>query len=155
MLSDRDNSLPAAELERLESESHGRLRFLKRYHLENYFLEPTVIAEVFRNLTPESHWLRDAEKIRMELVALASDLIPVAINLWLGTQVRSQIGEVDISLNDVNGKDLDWFRSQLAPRLQTELARVSTFLDPHPLRPRSSVSGPSYKAPSQHPTVGR
>jgi hypothetical protein len=129
MLSDRDNSLPTQELQRLESESQGRLRFLKRYHLENYFLEPALLSEVFRNLTESDHWLRDAEKIRQELVTLASELIPVAVNLWLGTQVRSYIGEVDVFLKHTNGKDLAWFQSQLKPRLQTELGRVSSYLD--------------------------
>jgi hypothetical protein len=129
MLSDRDNSLPTPALKSLEVDSHGRLRFLKRCHLENYFLEPAVIADVFREFTSTGHWLRDTEQVHRQLVTLASELIPVAVNLWLGTQVRSYIGEIDISLKGVNGKDLDWFRKELRPRLQTELHRVSSHLD--------------------------
>ena len=48
MLCDRD-SAPVSEIPTLETQANGRLKFLNRYHLENYFLNAEVIARMLSN----------------------------------------------------------------------------------------------------------
>lgn len=62
MLCDMD-AADAEDIAKLQQETNGRLRFLGKYHLENYFLDATVIARMFEDLEPEASWLRSPTMI--------------------------------------------------------------------------------------------
>ena len=130
MLADRDNSLPEAVLADLELKAKGRLRFLPRLHLENYFLDEAVLAAAFADLSPASDWRRDPAQIRERLLVLARDLIPLAVNRWLGTQLRALVGEVDVTLKGVTHPSPAAFLADLAVRVTAEQARLSSHMSP-------------------------
>jgi hypothetical protein len=128
MLADRDNSLPEAVLADLEAQAKGRLKFLPRLHLENYFLDEFVLASAFEDLSPVSDWRRDPAQIRERLLSLARDLIPLAVNRWLGAQLRALVGEVDVTLKGVTHPSPDAFLADLAPRVSAENKRLSSHM---------------------------
>lgn len=129
MLADRDSSLPATDLSQLEKTSGGRLRFLPRYHVENYFLDEATITGIFREMVPPEHWLRNQDEIRRKLIRIARECVPLAVNLSLSTQIRTQIGEVDASLKGVVGMQRDEFVQKIVPRAAEEEKRINGFLD--------------------------
>jgi hypothetical protein len=130
MLADRDTSLPEPELASLEAQAKGRLKFLPRMHIENYFLDGPTIAAAFRDLVGVDSWLRDASAIEARLREIAREAIPVAVNMWLSTQIRSAVGEIDVSLKDVNRKSLPELIAMIPARIADENRRVSRYLDP-------------------------
>jgi ABC-type cobalamin/Fe3+-siderophores transport system ATPase subunit len=121
MLADRDSSLPEGVLRDLEAQSSGRLRFLPRLHVENYFLHERTIAAAFGNLVPASDWRRNPDAISEKLRNLATAAIPLAVNRWLSTQLRSLVGELDISVKGVQGMNRDQLvtATQLAAKGET------------------------------------
>jgi AAA domain, putative AbiEii toxin, Type IV TA system len=129
MLADRDNSLPDTVLEELEARANGRLRFLRRLQVENYFLEEEVLAEAFTHLVPPDDWRRRPEEIHDQLVNLARAVIPQSVNLWLSTRLRSLVGDLDVSLRGPVAATLDELANNLRPILDREGQRISEHLD--------------------------
>ena len=132
MFADRDNSLPEDILADLEAQGKGRLKFLPRLHLENYFLDEFVMAAAFEDLAPVSDWRRDPAQIRERLSSIATplsrDLIPLAVNRWLGAQLRALVGEVDVTLKGVTHPSPESFLADLAPRVSAENKRLSSHI---------------------------
>jgi len=128
MLADRDNSLPEEVLTDLESKSRGRLAFLPRLHLENYFLDEFLIADAFCDLAPPSDWRRNPSQVRDRLLALAKSLIPLAVNRWLGTRIRALVGEIDVTIKGNAHQTPEKFLSELIPRVEAEQSRLATHL---------------------------
>lgn len=128
MLADRDNSLPEAYLTELEGRGGGRLRFLPRLHVENYFLDEETLAVAFSNLVAENDWRRDPAAIRMRLLELARALIPVAVNRWLGMQLRSLVGEIDVSVKGAHAFDRDGLIAATIDVAKNESRRTGEFL---------------------------
>jgi hypothetical protein len=79
VLCDGDASVNPAKMQELETKSQGRLRRLPRYHIENYFLDGAVLAQVFKGLqdSPDS-WLCNSDRIEERLRELASPLVSYA-----------------------------------------------------------------------------
>jgi ABC-type cobalamin/Fe3+-siderophores transport system ATPase subunit len=129
MLADRDNSLPEEDLKRLENESGGRLRFLPRYHIENYFLDEVTIADSFTDLVSPDSWLRDPTQVKARLREITKPCIATSVNLWLGAQLRALVGDVDVSAKRVEGMDLETFTGAALAKLDEEARRVDSTLD--------------------------
>lgn len=129
MLADRDTSLPESLLAQLEQQANGRLRFLSRMHVENYFLDSPTIAAAFSDLVGADSWLRDPAGIDDRLRAMARESIPIAVNMWLSTQIRSQLGEIDVALKDVDRKSEAELLAMLPDRVAEEEQRIAKFLD--------------------------
>jgi len=125
MLADRDSSLPEDVLRELESRSVGRLRFLARLHVENYFLNETTIAAAFENFVPATDWRRNSDAIREKLMNLAAAAIRLAVNRWLSTQLRSLVGELDISIKGVQGMTRDRLLTAIQGSARGEIARIT------------------------------
>jgi len=100
MLCDRD-SAPVSEIPTLETQANGRLKFLNRYHLENYFLNAEVIARMFVELEPPGSWLRDAAAIEQRLREIARESLSYATALIVSTQIRRRVGNVTLMPRDV------------------------------------------------------
>ncbi len=130
MLSDRDASIPDAKLHELETTSCGRLRFLKRYHIENYFLDEETIAELFRDLAGPTDWTCDPAQVNVRLRAIAGDSIGHAVNLWVSMHVRSALGRVDLSLSDGSLGDVEEYVAAIQTRAGEETGRITTRLAP-------------------------
>jgi len=129
MLADRDNSLPENYLTELEERSAGRLRFLPRVHIENYFLDEATIAVAFADLVPRGDWRRDPVAIRERLHALARAAIPIAVNRWIGTHLRALVGDIDLSIKGCDRMSRDEMATAAEQAASTELGRIARCLD--------------------------
>lgn len=107
MLCDADAVPPGRDVGKLVEMSHGRLRVLKRYHLENYFLESSVIARIFEpfeTASSERAWLRKSEEIDARLKIIASEILSYAAALIVSAHFRERVGNVDLMPSNCHGK---------------------------------------------------
>lgn len=111
------------------SPSTSRLRRLKKYHLENYFLNGEIWASAFEKLEDEESWLRDPEKIEAKLLELAKEVVPYAVALRVANKVRENVGNVSIMPKDIHGANLGKLLDAFHKRLGIEGTRVSVELD--------------------------
>lgn len=128
MISDHDSSLPEKVITDLVSKSSGRLAFLPAYHLENYFLDENIISKMFQKMESEDSWLRNPEQIRDKLKQLARDSVPYAIQLWLGSFLRSRVGEIEVTVKGIDRMDSKEYISQLEEPILKEQTRVNSIL---------------------------
>jgi ABC-type cobalamin/Fe3+-siderophores transport system ATPase subunit len=128
MISDGDSNLPDQVMKELVAKSSGRLAFLPRYHLENYFLDENIISQTFEEMESEGSWLRDPKQIRERLKQIAKESLPYTINLWLGSSLRSKVGEIEVSIKGVDGMNLDDYTKQLEEPILKEHKRIGTVL---------------------------
>lgn len=122
MLCDRD-SAPFGE------RSDSRLRVLGKYHLENYFLDEWVWANVFESMEPEVSWLRDPAAIRSLFREAAASLVPYATALATSTIFRQAAGNVDIMPKGVDRASDDQVVALLSAAASSESNRVGNSLD--------------------------
>jgi len=128
MISDGDSNLPDQVIKDLEVKSSGRLAFLPRYHLENYFLDENIISQMFDTMEPKDSWLLDPKQVRGRLKEIAKQSIPYAIQLWLGSSLRSKVGEIEVSIKGVEGMSLVDYTKQLEEPILREHKRIGTVL---------------------------
>jgi len=128
MLCDGDSNLPQQVMDELVTKSSGRLVFLPRYHIENYFLEESIISQIFGKMESGDSWLRDPKQIRERLKQIAKESLPYTINLWLGSSLRSKVGEIEVSIKGVDGMNLDDYTKQLEEPILKEHKRIGTVL---------------------------
>lgn len=110
MIGDRDNSLSPDRLAKVESESSGRLRFLKRYHLENYFLDENTLSRVFQAMEPPESWLREPMEIRKRLRQCAKEAAPLAMQTWANAYLRGRTPRPWPELKLGEARDFSAFR---------------------------------------------
>jgi predicted ATP-binding protein involved in virulence len=134
MLCDRD-SAQQTELAQLESTSGGKLRFLKKYHLENYFLDSRVISKMFEDQVPSESWLRDPIKIEKQLRDLASESLSYASALIVSDQIRRSVGNVSVMPKGNHDKPAGELADLVEQRSAEELQRVQSSLAANSLRP--------------------
>jgi hypothetical protein len=128
MLCDRDIA-DTAQVDAMERRAGGRLQYLRRYHLENYFLDATALAKVFEDIEPEGSWLRDEAAIEERLRAFAIEAIPYAVGLIVSAQVRRDVGNASILPKGLQKQDVDTLVALIVGRASDELQRVGTSLD--------------------------
>jgi hypothetical protein len=104
------------------------MRVLKRYHLENYFLDADVLAQCFSGMEPADSWLRQPERIEACLREVAGSLLGYAVALVEAKRFRDAVGNVDVTPGGVHSMT----REELAAAFQTssevELQRVNRSL---------------------------
>jgi|HubBroStandDraft_1064217.scaffolds.fasta_scaffold00671_19 predicted ATPase len=127
MLCDRD-SADHDEILALQTDAKQRLRFLDRYHLENYFLEPAIIAKMFEDLEPDGSWLRDPTRIEAKLREIALNSLSYATALITSARIRRRVGNVSIMTKGVHGLNVDELAAAIVGKANSELARVQTAL---------------------------
>ncbi|MDX2057239.1 MAG: ATP-binding protein [Gemmatimonadales bacterium] len=130
MLCDRDAVPITAGQSGLEERSRRRLRLLPRYHLENYFLDPTVLAAVFQDLEPPDSWLRDEKAIAGKLRDIATQHASTAVALTVAAELRAQVGNVDLMPKGVHNVSLDELIALFVAPCREEVGRVTRQLDP-------------------------
>jgi len=128
MICDGDSNLSDEMMKELAAKSSGRLAFLPRYHLENYFLDEGIISQTFGSMEPEGSWLRDPRQIRDKLRQIAKAYIPYAVQLWLGSSLRSKVGEIEVSVRGVEGMGIGDYTGQLEEPILRESRRIGTAL---------------------------
>jgi ABC-type cobalamin/Fe3+-siderophores transport system ATPase subunit len=110
--------------------SSDRLAVLPRYHLENYFLDETVWAQVFEELEPEGSWLRDSTQIGTRLIALAREQVSLAVALRVAAEIRQEAGNVTAMPKEINGLTEEELVAKVRGTLEREKARLQGVLDP-------------------------
>jgi predicted ATPase len=128
MISDHDSSLPKSELSELNKNSGGRLAFLPRYHLENYFLDENVISKMFEKIEPDGNWLRNSQEVKEKFKMLALESIPYTVQLWLKAFLQAKAGIINISIKDVEKMDLNEYLNQLPNAFTQEQKRIESIL---------------------------
>jgi predicted ATPase len=128
MLCDRD-AADGAEIETLEEGANGRLRFLKRYHLENYFLDAAVISSMFADLEAEGSWLRDPCEIENRLRGIAKNMIGYAVALIVSARIRRRVGNVDVMVKASHEMSCDQLMNAIRSRTEMEFERVQDALE--------------------------
>jgi energy-coupling factor transporter ATP-binding protein EcfA2 len=128
MLSDRD-ALPLDDSAEIERKGAGRIRLLKRYHLENYFLDEHTIAKVFEPLTPDGDRLRSPDVIRSLLKSIARKHASYATALSASAFFREEVGNVDLMPAGCNGKTAAELAKLVIERSRQERGRVMGLLD--------------------------
>lgn len=128
MLCDRD-ALPLNDPSKLEAESGRHVRLLKRYHLENYFLDEKTIAKVFETLTSDGDWLRSPSKVRAALLDIARQYVSYAAALMTAAHFREIIGNVDIMPKGCHGKTANELAALVLERADGEKSRVTKGLE--------------------------
>ncbi len=127
MLCDRD-SADTEDIAKLELETKGRLRFLGKYHLENYFLDATVISQMFEDLEPEDSWLRNSSMIEAKLREIALDSLSYAAALIVSARIRRQVGNVSTMPKGSHNKTVDDLAGLMTSKASEELARAQSAL---------------------------
>ncbi|MBI4749201.1 MAG: ATP-binding protein [Acidobacteria bacterium] len=130
MLRDRD-AIPLSDpKESVENTVNSRIRYLSRYHLENYFLDEQVWAKAFEKLfIEEKSDLRSPDQIRKKILDLAKENIPYAVALYVSAEMRKNIGNVDLMPRDCHSKPLGELLQLIAERAVAESNRVKHKLD--------------------------
>lgn len=128
MLCDRD-SVPFQRTQEIEGSAGGRLRALKRYHLENYFLDEDVIAGAFSALEQSGHWLRRPLEIQQKMREVALKTVSYAAALATSVQVREEVGNVDILPRGCHEKSFEDLSRLVSARLGSERNRMAASQD--------------------------
>lgn len=128
MLCDRDAAADS-EVSEVENRAQGRLRFLPRYHLENYFLDAEVLASCFALLEPEGSWLRDTSAIDARLRQLAEGNLSYAAALMVSNAVRRECGNISVMPSRCTNLSADQLVSLLTDSSAAEQTRVQGALD--------------------------
>jgi hypothetical protein len=127
MVCDRDVT-DLASVAAKEQAAGGKLRYLKRYHLENYFLDPTALALVFADIEPDSSWLRSAVAIRDRLRSIARSSIAYAVGLIVSEAARREVGNVSIMPRGLDAQDCDALVPLFIERAAHEASRTGMVL---------------------------
>jgi len=122
MVCDRDAVPPSRDSAPIAS---TRLKVLNRYHLENYFLDETVLAGVFESMEPEGSWLRSPQEIRKTLKEIARTQVAYAAALTTSAYFREQVGNLNIMAKDCHGMTVDALVAQLVVRVGEEQSRIA------------------------------
>lgn len=131
MLCDADAVPPGRDLERLTELSQGRMQVLKRYHLENYFLDEAVIARMFEPFETEASersWLRDPAAIDERLKTIAREILSYAAALVVSAHFRERAGNVDLMPKGCQGKTTDELIALFEAEAASERLRLSEAL---------------------------
>lgn len=136
LLCDRDATV-ALDGQDMSSEASKKVKVLPRYHLENYFLDENVLAQVFCDMEPIGSWLRDPTLIKNKLLEIARSVVPYASALKISAAVRQKVGNASTMPKGVDGTVGATDLSDLfAERAQSELNRISCALDKQAIQSR-------------------
>jgi hypothetical protein len=128
MLCDRD-AVPVSKTDEVGGTGAWRVEVLKKYHLENYFLDEKVIAAVFATMEPENSALTSPSEVRSRLKEIARQQAPYAAALVASAYFRESAGNVDLMVRDCAGKSATELSVALKVRAAAERKRVTDVLD--------------------------
>ena len=127
MLVDRDTVIPGLN-PNSQMAVGGRLRYLSKYHLENYFLDENVLATTLRAMGNEE--FDNPEKINAILKEIATDYVSYAAALSANVKFRHDIGNIKIMPKMCAGKSADDLAHLIGDQIEKEKKRVTYGLAP-------------------------
>ncbi len=128
MLCDQDALFPSKSIDELETSANGRLKMLKRYHLENYFIEENILEKIFSQMEPEGSWLASAQQIREKLKDIARSMISYSTALTVGAHLRNEVGNLTVMPKGCDNKGKDELVGLIKGQSDIEIKRINTIL---------------------------
>ena len=128
MLCDRDVMPLSGSTKKIDEETSGRFRTLPRYHLENYFLNEHVWAEVFSQWEPDESWLRSPDAIRDKFREIARSMISYGTALIVKAEIRDAVGNVDLMPKASHDRTPDELKELFTELAQKEEERITAAL---------------------------
>jgi hypothetical protein len=124
MLCDRDAVPLRADSAQLKRDSQGRLRVLSRYHLENYFLDERVLADVFKEMETADSWLCSPEQVHDVVREIARSKISYATSLIVSKHFREKAGNLDLMPKGCHDKTAAELKALFEQKQREENARL-------------------------------
>jgi hypothetical protein len=124
MVYDRDALPSTRSPQDVRNQTSGRAQILSRYHLENYFLDENIIAEMFKPLEQTGSWLTQPDAIRARLIEIARSNISYATALIVAAHFREKVGNLSIMPKGCNGKTVEELTQLLLDGVGRERARI-------------------------------
>ncbi|MEZ4945406.1 MAG: AAA family ATPase [Cyclobacteriaceae bacterium] len=128
LLTDHDSFPPFAELNKMRGQTHN-FRTLKKYHLENYFLDENIWAKIFSEMETDDSWLTDPKLIKEELMNKAKELVSYTISLTVSSLLRTNVGNVDVMPKNCHAKTKEEVESLIIEKAKGEVMRVNSSLN--------------------------
>lgn len=129
LLCDGDASI-ALDTHDLTEDMRKKVKFLPRYHLENYFLDERVLAKVFATMDTGNSWLTDPTAIKNKLREIALSVAPHAAALIVSARVRQAVGNASVQPKGTgSANNSAELRKLFENRAIEELGRISAALD--------------------------
>ena len=129
LLCDRD-AVNAFGKRSVEAGLSTRIKMLRRYHLENYFLDPEVLSVAFSAMEAKGSWLLDPNAIEAKIREFAAATIPYAVALNVSASLREQVGNVSLMPKGIEtALPIDDLVQKFVQKLATEKTRVNQSLD--------------------------
>lgn len=128
MLCDHDVMPVSRSDKKIDGQAKDRFRILPRYHLENYFLDEHVWAEVLSHMEPDDSWLRSPEAIRDKFREIARSRISYATALIVSAEIRDAVGNVDLMPKASHDRTPDELKELFTEQAQKEEERVKAAL---------------------------
>jgi len=129
MLCDQDVTLPSKPINELETEAKGRLKTLKRYHIENYFLDENILAKIFSQMEPEESWLASAQEICEKLKDIARSMLSYSTALTVSAYLRNEVGNLTVMPKGCDNKGKDELVGLIKGQSDVETKRITTILE--------------------------
>lgn len=129
MLCDRDAVPLSRTSGQVETEVNGRLRVLTKYHLENYFLDAAVLADVFRPMERPDSWLLDPARIESVLAEIANRQVSYAVALQVAAEFRDRLGNLDLMPKGCHAMQADELADAMKAKAVLERARLASTVD--------------------------
>lgn len=122
MLADRDCAISG------HTES-DRFKLLPRYHLENYLLDGSILAECFRQQEPVGSWLRKPDEIESRLRAIAKSKVSYAASLVASSRLRRDAGNISLMPKGSHDLGKTELLQKVRERSAKELGRLTAILE--------------------------
>lgn len=129
MVCDRDAVPLSRQVHEVEADTAGRLRILPRYHLENYFLDSSLLAEVFAPMEPAGSWLTDPGNIDVVLNEIASKQVAYAVALQVSVEFRDRAGNFNLMPKGCHTMSQEKLIAAITEKVAAERSRVAMAVD--------------------------
>ena len=128
LLSDRD-AFPRELSDKIKKRNlDSKIRTLSKYHLENYFLDEYILAEIFSDMEDDDSWLRNPEKIKNVLKEIAAERISYSTALSVSKLLRDSVGNIDTMVKGCDKADCKGLMDLFSTSAQREIARIKAIL---------------------------
>ncbi len=129
LLCDRD-AVNAFGKKSVEAGLSTRIKMLRRYHLENYFLDSKTLAASFNGMEAQGSWLLDQNAIDEKIRDLALATIPYAVALNVSASIRESVGNISLMPKGIEAaQPVDDLVLKFVQKIALEKTRVEQSLD--------------------------
>ncbi len=120
LIRDKDY-LVQSQIDELREKLNQKVHILKRYHIENYFLDGTAILSAMKNLGLTEY--TDPKKIEEELKLIADVQINDIIAQWIAFELHDELRKYDFKVGGDNLED------RLLQRVSSQKDKINDLLD--------------------------